>query len=142
MVKAKGAPHSRGSMLPCLGVCYFLNVVFILVVRIGELIEIYLLLRERVPAAKDETAEENNYERTAASIATTLQSPPSDGSENENKEGQNGINKPNCSARSLLKSASISASKCVGVQQRSDVEVKDVILHSLVYPFFTYDKNN
>ncbi|XP_044477513.1 mitogen-activated protein kinase 9-like [Mangifera indica] len=85
------------------------------------------LPRERVPASKDETAEENNYERTAASIATTLQSPPSDGSENENKEGQNGINKPNCSARSLLKSASISASKCVGVQQKRDVEPEESI---------------
>ncbi|KAJ0047927.1 hypothetical protein Pint_17020 [Pistacia integerrima] len=85
------------------------------------------LPRERVPAPKDETAAENNYERTAASVATTLHSPPSDVSENANKDGQNGINKPNCSARSLLKSASISASKCVVVQQKRDGELEEAI---------------
>lgn len=86
------------------------------------------LFRERVPAPKDENAGQNNdYGRTADSVATTLlQSPPT---ENANTEGQNGINRPNCSARSLLKSASISASKCVGVKDRTDREVIAVILH-------------
>lgn len=90
----------------------------------------YLLVRERVPAPKDETAEQDNeYGRNAASVATTLNSPPkADGPENANAERQNGTNKPNCSARSLLKSASISASKCVGVKDRRDVEVIAVIL--------------
>ncbi|KAM7475315.1 hypothetical protein LguiB_022558 [Lonicera macranthoides] len=69
------------------------------------------LPRERVPAPKDENAagDDNDFEkRTAASVATTLESPPG-GSEN-------GPNKGNYSARSLLKSASISASKCIGVK--------------------------
>lgn len=89
------------------------------------------LPRERVPAPKDENVGQNNdYGRTADSVATTLQSPPT---ENANTEEQNGINRPNCSARSLLKSASISASKCVGVKDRTDREVTAVILHYCVH---------
>lgn len=74
--------------------------------------------RERVPAPKDENADgdDNDFEkRTAASVATTLESPPG-GSEN-------GPNKGNYSARSLLKSASISASKCIGVKGTKTPEV-------------------
>lgn len=83
------------------------------------------LPRERVPAPKDENAGQNNdYGRTADSVATTLQSPPT---ENANTEEQNGVNRPNCSARSLLKSASISASKCVGVKDRTDREPGEAI---------------
>ncbi|KAL9441038.1 hypothetical protein AB3S75_019664 [Citrus x aurantiifolia] len=83
------------------------------------------LPRERVPAPKDENVGQNNdYGRTADSVATTLQSPPT---ENANTEEQNGINRPNCSARSLLKSASISASKCVGVKDRTDREPGEAI---------------
>lgn len=89
------------------------------------------LFRERVPAPKDENVGQNNdYGRTADSVAATLQSPPT---ENANTEEQNGINRPNCSARSLLKSASISASKCVGVKDRTDREVTAVILHYCVH---------
>ncbi|XP_044465534.1 mitogen-activated protein kinase 9-like isoform X2 [Mangifera indica] len=84
------------------------------------------LPRERVLAPKDANAAEDDEVTVAASVAKTLQSPPSDG-QNANKVGQNGINKLNCSSRSLLKSASISASKCVGVQQRSDVEHQEAI---------------
>ncbi|KAL1564065.1 Mitogen-activated protein kinase 8 [Salvia divinorum] len=77
------------------------------------------LPRERVPAPKDE-AEENDFEkRTAASVATTLDSPP--GNDGMNSSSQNG-NKGNYSARSLLKSASISASKCIGVKEKKNAE--------------------
>nr|XP_017248036.1 PREDICTED: mitogen-activated protein kinase 9-like isoform X2 [Daucus carota subsp. sativus] len=68
------------------------------------------LPRERVPAPKDEatTHESNDFEkRTADSVASTLHSPP----------GQSD------SARSLLKSASISASKCIGVQPTKEAEI-------------------
>ncbi|KAG6675828.1 hypothetical protein I3842_15G124500 [Carya illinoinensis] len=86
------------------------------------------LPRERVCAPKDETANsENEIERrTAASVATSLESPPSlqqyDNAENANVGSQNGPSKPNYSGRSLLKSASISASKCVGVKASKDSE--------------------
>ncbi|KAF5730317.1 hypothetical protein HS088_TW20G00690 [Tripterygium wilfordii] len=85
------------------------------------------LPRERVPAPKDDTTSQNDeLGRTAASVATTLQSPPgsqqSDGSGLPNTEAQNGVAKPNYSVRSLLKSASISGSKCVGVQSRNDLQ--------------------
>lgn len=99
------------------------------------------LPRERVPAPKDENVVQNNdfERRTAASVATSLNSPPSslDGSENTNAEGQNGPSKPNYSTRSLLKSASISASKCVVVKEKKDseeepiAEVNDEIVDAL-----------
>ncbi|KAL6011033.1 Mitogen-activated protein kinase 9 [Asimina triloba] len=87
------------------------------------------LPRERVPAPKDEAAKQSSdfEKRTAESVARTTQSPPrGDGLEYAHGEGstaENGPSKPNCSARSLLKSASISASKCVGVQKRTDTEI-------------------
>ncbi|KAL3640734.1 Mitogen-activated protein kinase 9 [Castilleja foliolosa] len=79
------------------------------------------LPRERVPAPKGEGVNDNNdfEKRTAASVATTLDSPPGDG---EGLENVNGQNKGNYSARSLLKSASISASKCIGVKEKKDTE--------------------
>ncbi|KAF8390011.1 hypothetical protein HHK36_024532 [Tetracentron sinense] len=90
------------------------------------------LPRERVCAPKDEVADQNNdfEKRTAASVArTTLLSPPrlqqTEGSVTGNRDEspmQNGLNKSNYSARSLLKSASISASKCVVVKGRRDSE--------------------
>lgn len=86
----------------------------------------YFIFRERVPAPKEEPSEQKNEieRRSAAFVATTLQSPPkNDGSENSNTDAQNGHSKPGYSARSLLKSASISASKCIGVKNKRDVEV-------------------
>jgi mitogen-activated protein kinase 1/3 len=89
----------------------------------------YLFFRERVPAPKDETAARNTdiEGRTAASVATSLQSLPGsqqpDGSEDATAAAQNGSSKPNYSNRSLLKSASISASKCVVVKPEGDTEV-------------------
>lgn len=87
------------------------------------------LPRERVCAPKEENTNQSNdsEKRTTKSVAcTTLQSPPRshqcEGSENSNMEAQNGQNWPNYSARSLLKSASISASKCVEVKGRRNKE--------------------
>lgn len=86
------------------------------------------LSRERVCAPKDEVEQHNDIEgRNGAYVATSLQSPPrsqGDGSENANGNEQNGPNKANYSARSLLKSASISASKCIGVKPKNDLEVQ------------------
>nr|KJB53026.1 hypothetical protein B456_008G289200 [Gossypium raimondii] len=70
------------------------------------------LPRERVPAPKEEKVAENND--------TVSKSRFSDGSENTEAEGENGLSKPNSSARSLLKSASISASKCVVVKEKNE----------------------
>lgn len=89
-----------------------------------------LFFRERVCAPKEENTNQSNdsEKQTTESVArTTLQSQPRthqcEGSENSNMEAQNGYNKPNYSARSLLKSASISASKCVEVKGRRNKEV-------------------
>ncbi|KAE9453995.1 hypothetical protein C3L33_14166, partial [Rhododendron williamsianum] len=91
------------------------------------------LPRERVSAPKGETTSDDS-DQTVASVATTLQSPPKQcqGSDNANTDLQNGLNKPNYSARSLLKSASISASKCIGVQARKDPEEEPIAEHEEV----------
>lgn len=88
------------------------------------------LPRERVCAPINEAADENKEfeKRSAASVATTLESPPkAEGLEKGNVE--NGPSKPNHSARSLLKSASISASKCIGVKEQKDVEEETIVEH-------------
>ncbi|KAK7358147.1 hypothetical protein VNO77_00068 [Canavalia gladiata] len=72
------------------------------------------LPRERVCAPKDEN-KQNELERSTGS---NLQSPPgADGT-----DAQNGTSKSNYSTRSLLKSASISASKCIDVKRNKDPE--------------------
>ena len=94
------------------------------------LLIIFFFFRERVCAPINEAADENKEfeKRSAASVATTLESPPkAEGLEKGNVE--NGPSKPNQSARSLLKSASISASKCIGVKEQKDVEVSYMALH-------------
>lgn len=106
----------------------------------GFLIFFLFCFRERVTAPKDETDNQNNdfERRTAASVATTLESPPKsqqDGSDNVSTGAQNGPNKPNYSARSLLKSASISASKCIGVKPRQDLEVSVLMKINLLSLF-------
>lgn len=83
------------------------------------------LPRERVPAPKDEAniQESNDLEkRTADSVASTLESPPGQSDGTDNANANDGTNKANYSARSLLKSASISASKCIGEQPRKEAE--------------------
>ncbi|GMY23948.1 mitogen-activated protein kinase 9-like isoform X2 [Fagus crenata] len=89
------------------------------------------LPRERVCAPKDETADQKEeFERRAAvSVATGLQSPrslQSNNLETANTDSENGLSKPNYSARSLLKSASISASKCIGMKGRKDTEEEPI----------------
>ncbi|KAJ0264351.1 Mitogen-activated protein kinase 9 [Hirschfeldia incana] len=71
------------------------------------------LPRERVPAPKEEN-------RPAASLAATPESPQN--SQQEGSNYMNGISQTGYSARSLLKSNSISASKCIGVKQRNQSE--------------------
>lgn len=88
----------------------------------------FFLSRERVCVPKEAALDQNAdvERRTAASVASTLQSPRShqpDDSEDVNIDSQNGTNKPNQTVRSLLKSASISASKCIGVKAKADLEV-------------------
>lgn len=77
---------------------------------------------------KEEVEDQNNdfERRTAASVASTLQSPRSQqpsGLENINTDTPN---KSNPNVRSLLKSASISASKCIGVKAKTDLEVTNI----------------
>ncbi|XP_074570154.1 mitogen-activated protein kinase 9-like [Curcuma longa] len=93
------------------------------------------LPRERVCAPKVETTDQNNdfEKRTAESVArTTLQSPPRSQQVESDKTSvmENGLNKPNTSARSLLKSASISASKCVNVEEKLDIEEEPIPEHT------------
>nr|XP_004301256.2 PREDICTED: mitogen-activated protein kinase 9-like [Fragaria vesca subsp. vesca] len=80
------------------------------------------LPRERVPAPKEDADQSEELERTAASVATSLHSPPSDGSDNLNANGPSKIVYTPVSSRSLLKSASISASKCIGVVKKDSQE--------------------
>ncbi|KAM3703105.1 hypothetical protein ACJW31_04G071100 [Castanea mollissima] len=91
------------------------------------------LPRERVNVPKEETADQNDeFEgRTAVAVATGLQSSPralhSNNLETANSESENGFNKPNYSGRSLLKSASISGSKCIEVKPRKELEQEEAI---------------
>ncbi|KMT11113.1 hypothetical protein BVRB_5g111950 [Beta vulgaris subsp. vulgaris] len=84
------------------------------------------LPRQRVPAPKNDETE--NYDDMNQAIPrTVLESPPkSNTDELENEMPQTGHNKSNYSARSLLKSASISGSKCIGVQSRKDPEEEPI----------------
>ncbi|XP_010549071.1 PREDICTED: mitogen-activated protein kinase 9 isoform X3 [Tarenaya hassleriana] len=74
------------------------------------------LPRERVIAPKEENTMANiEFERrTSESVATTLKSPKKSEQEERFNNSGGGYN-----ARSLLKSASISASKCIGLKPRN-----------------------
>ncbi|THU72319.1 hypothetical protein C4D60_Mb04t10850 [Musa balbisiana] len=83
------------------------------------------LPRERIGANKDSTADRNNeFEgRSVESVArSTLESPTKSqqGVRSDQSSVADGLSKSKHSARSLLKSESISASKCVVVKQRKD----------------------
>ncbi|KAG2240703.1 hypothetical protein Bca52824_097097 [Brassica carinata] len=78
------------------------------------------LPRERVPAPKNETAEESSNDterRISAVVASTLHSPKASQQSEEGAENGGGY-----SARNLMKSASISGSKCIGVQSKVNIE--------------------
>ncbi|KAJ1437805.1 Protein kinase domain [Sesbania bispinosa] len=78
------------------------------------------LPRERVCTSKDENNENKDFERPTGS---NLHSPPGpNGTNAGNSDAQNAPSNSNYSTRSLLKSASISASKCIGVKQNKDTE--------------------
>ncbi|KAE9597495.1 hypothetical protein Lal_00029973 [Lupinus albus] len=80
------------------------------------------LPRERVVSSKDENNQNNDFEKPSGS---NLQSPPgSDTADAGNT--QNGHSKTSNSTRSLLKSASISGSKCIGVKQSKDPEKEPI----------------
>lgn len=88
------------------------------------------LPRERVGASKDGNNEQhaNDQERSAASVARTTVSPPrsQDAGQQHASSGQNGVSYTNLSSRSYLKSASISASKCVVVNGNKDPEDDEI----------------
>lgn len=89
--------------------------------------------RERVCANKSENTDQNSNseKRTAESVArTTMESPPRQSEESTNSSAiKNGFYS-NDASRSLLKSASISASKCVVVKSKRDSEVSN-LLHEI-----------
>ncbi|KAI3443292.1 Mitogen-activated protein kinase [Psidium guajava] len=84
------------------------------------------LPRERVCQPKDEAAGQKNdiEKRSAVSVATTLHAPSRTHQSNgpENGDAQNGPYTTNSGVRSLLKSSSISGSKCVVVEGREAEE--------------------
>nr|ANS56465.1 Mitogen-activated protein kinase [Musa AAB Group] len=93
------------------------------------------LPRERVCATKVETGDQNNdcEIRTSESVArTTLQSPLrlQQGVSDHVSATENGSIKPNSSTRSLLKSASISASKCIVANGNRDTEEEPIPKHT------------
>ncbi|KAL6873892.1 hypothetical protein ACP4OV_013974 [Aristida adscensionis] len=81
------------------------------------------LPRERVVVLKDGNNEQHtdDLERSADSVARTTVSPP-----RSQDIGQNGVTSTNLSSRSYVKSASISASKCVVVDGNKHPEDDDI----------------
>uniref|UniRef100_A0A0D9WTZ5 mitogen-activated protein kinase n=1 Tax=Leersia perrieri TaxID=77586 RepID=A0A0D9WTZ5_9ORYZ len=82
------------------------------------------LPRERVAAPKDGHNQQNtnDQERSADSVARTTVNPPMLQGQQHAYAGQNGVTSTDLSSRSYLKSASISASKCVNVKDNKDPE--------------------
>uniref|UniRef100_A0A0E0LFG8 mitogen-activated protein kinase n=1 Tax=Oryza punctata TaxID=4537 RepID=A0A0E0LFG8_ORYPU len=83
------------------------------------------LPRERVGVSKDGYNQQNtnDQERTTDSVARSTVSPPmSQDGQQHGSAGQNGVTSTDLSLRSYLKSASISASKCVAVKDNKEPE--------------------
>ncbi|CAN8235015.1 unnamed protein product [Cochlearia groenlandica] len=78
------------------------------------------LPRERVPAIKNETVEDSNNdtERIISAVVASTSSQQPDGTDN----GEGGGGGGGYSARNLMKSASISGSKCIGVESKTNNE--------------------
>ena len=107
--------HFTDIMLLCQGKCLSHNFSLALSCPLSlKALCFYVIVccRERVPAQNGETAEEISdvERRAAAAVASTL----------ESEEADNG---GGYSARNLMKSSSISGSKCIGVQSKTDKEV-------------------
>ncbi|XP_057446938.1 mitogen-activated protein kinase 9-like [Lotus japonicus] len=82
------------------------------------------LPRERVPAPKDDNNQNDDLEKPTGS---NLPSPPvSDVTDSSNTDAQKGPSTQGFSIRSLLKSASISGSKCINVKQNKDPEEEPI----------------
>lgn len=132
--KGKGVPHHYiDSTPPCPG--NILEKICLTMILFLCGLNFLLLFRERVCPPKHETGKQNTgfENHTAVSVATTLESPPrfpqSVGSGYGTMDAsttQSGPSKGNYSPNSLLKSASISSSKCVGVNGTNDSEVNTV----------------
>lgn len=122
--KEKGYEQKKERIMNWL-VCFLhlMNILSVWPLLILYVTALIPLSRQRVPAPKNDETE--NYDDMNQAIPrTVLESPPkSNTDELENEMPQTGHNKSNYSARSLLKSASISGSKCIGVQSRKDPEV-------------------
>lgn len=103
-------------------------------------LSVHFSSRERVCQPREENGGQNDEadRRSSASVATTLHSPPKmqqhNGLDNTNANPQNGQSQTKSSTRSFLKSASISASKCVS-EQGTELEVG--WLRSFEEVFFT-----
>lgn len=137
-VRVREAHLFNANTLPCLGIQFRLLVYQLYWFESHQISPIFLkfashsvvlcwnliCFRERVPAPKKENGSHNQdiENRSTASLATTLESPPT--SQHEGSDYRNGTSQTGYSARSLLKSASISASKCIGVKQTNKSEVK------------------
>lgn len=80
----------------------------------------HCIFRERVPAPKNETAQEssNDIEKRTSDVVTSTLDSPKTSQQSEGTENEGGY-----SARNLMKSASISGSKCIGVQSKVNNEV-------------------
>lgn len=123
MVKEKDTFHFKESIPPCLGMsdvkilCSYQVIIIFLISRCP-----FLLHRERISTSEDEATDQTDSlkKRTASVTRATLQSPPSfpkfaelQSVQRNASTMQSGSSNRKCGV--LLRSDSISTSKCVGV---------------------------
>ncbi|RRT56365.1 hypothetical protein B296_00037155, partial [Ensete ventricosum] len=134
MVKGTEALHSNANMLPCQGntrlrttslFTFSMNCFSLCVNLFSYMYHTFCVSRERIGANNDSISDRNNeFEgRSVESVVrSTLESPTKSqqGVRSDQSSVADGVSKSKHSARSLLKSESISASKCVVVKQRKD----------------------